>query len=128
MESETMHDFGAGAVAAHRHVNGSGWVADTARVADTAYVGENAVVFENAEVSGKTWVCGNAMVSGDAVGNGNIVMSATALTERSGAEFVALRALADLVRRRCEEAVPEWAPELRAALARVDLEVDRAHR
>jgi len=36
------------------------------------------------------------------------------------AELVALRALAELVRRRGEEAVPEWAPDLRAALARVD--------
>lgn len=35
-------------------------------------------------------------------------------------EVQALRAVADVARARCRDAVPEWAPELRAALAAVD--------
>jgi hypothetical protein len=36
-----MYNFGDGhgPVAAHRHANGGGWVADTATVSDSAYVG-----------------------------------------------------------------------------------------
>ena len=40
----TMFDFGFGEVPAHQHVNGGGWVADTAYVDGTAYVGPNAEV------------------------------------------------------------------------------------
>jgi hypothetical protein len=37
----TMFDFqdGIGPVPAHRHINGGGWVANTAFVAETAFVG-----------------------------------------------------------------------------------------
>ena len=53
-------DFGSGLVAAHKHSNGGGWVADTAFVADSAFVGEFAEVYENARVSdavtGGDWV------------------------------------------------------------------------
>ena len=48
----TTFDFGDGPVAAHRHPNGGGWVADTASVADTAFVGPDARVYGNALVSG----------------------------------------------------------------------------
>ena len=50
----TKHDFknGKGLVPAHRHSNGGGWVADTARVSDSVYVGEFARVFGNADVFG----------------------------------------------------------------------------
>ena len=51
-------DFGDGPVAAHKHVNGGGWVSDTATVADSAYVGLHATVSEYAEVSGKSRVFG----------------------------------------------------------------------
>ena len=57
----TTFDFGDGPVAAHRHPNGGGWVADTASVADTAFVGPDA------RVSGSAHVSGDAMVSGDTV-------------------------------------------------------------
>ena len=56
----------------HQHLNGGGWVANTAKVADTAYIGSNAQVYGNAQVSGnarvydKARVFGNAQVSGDA--------------------------------------------------------------
>ena len=56
------HDFrdGRGAVPAHQHPNGGGWVAGTAHVAASAYIGPSA------RVSGNAWVSGNAQVSGNA--------------------------------------------------------------
>ena len=71
-------DFGNGLVAAHRHENGGGWVADTATVEKTACVSGDAwvsgnarvygdaKVYGNAQVSGNAWVYGNARVYGDA--------------------------------------------------------------
>jgi acyl-[acyl carrier protein]--UDP-N-acetylglucosamine O-acyltransferase len=64
------HDFkdGRGRVFAHKHVNGHGWVEDTAKVADTVYVGKLAAVFNNAVVENevvirdRAKVCGNAYV------------------------------------------------------------------
>ena len=50
----------------HQHLNGGGWVANTAKVADTAYIGSNAQVYGNAQVSGNARVYGNAQVSGNA--------------------------------------------------------------
>ena len=47
---------GKGPVAAHKHPNGGGWVADSASVAPTAYVGPYANVYGNARVSGDAWV------------------------------------------------------------------------
>lgn len=41
---EPTHDFGDCPVPAHRHGNGGGWVAETARVDETAYVGRAADV------------------------------------------------------------------------------------
>jgi hypothetical protein len=61
-----------GPVLAHRHMNGGGWVANTAMVADSAFVGRLACVFdrarviENASVDGTAWVLGDATVEGDA--------------------------------------------------------------
>lgn len=56
--SSTLHNFedGAGPVPAHQHVNGGGWVADTAHVDDTAYVGPYACVSGSARVYGKARV------------------------------------------------------------------------
>ena len=59
--SEDTCDFGYGPVPAHRHPNGGGWVANTARVDGSAFVGGNAQVFGDAQVSG------NARVFGDLV-------------------------------------------------------------
>jgi hypothetical protein len=75
----------------HRHANGGGFVADSARVAATAYVGPNAMVLDgarveenacihefavvygpetvirgNAKIGGKAWVFGDIIVSGNA--------------------------------------------------------------
>jgi hypothetical protein len=46
----TTFDFGdgKGPVSAHQHVNGGGWIANTATVADTACIGPNAKVYGNA--------------------------------------------------------------------------------
>jgi NDP-sugar pyrophosphorylase family protein len=69
------HDFkdGMGRVPAKRHVNGRGWVAQTAVVEDSVYVGPRCEVFENAYISGKVRlegkarVCGKATISGHAI-------------------------------------------------------------
>jgi len=58
--------YGGGPVPAHRHLNGGGWVADSANVADSARVSGSAQVFGNAVVSGYAVVSGNARVFGDA--------------------------------------------------------------
>jgi len=86
----------------HRHPNGGGFVAETARVASTAYVGPNAMVLDgarvedhacikdfavvlgpktvvsgNAKIAGKAWVCGDLEVSG----NARILEAATVTTD-----------------------------------------------
>ena len=60
----TTFDFddGKGPVPAHKHPNGGGWVADTAKVAKTAYVGAEARVYGNAMVFGNARVYGDARV------------------------------------------------------------------
>lgn len=62
------YDFGdgKGPVPAHRHVNGNGWIANTAKVAETARVGQNATVFGNACVSDQARIRGRARVFGNA--------------------------------------------------------------
>jgi len=71
IKDNNIFDFGDGLVAAHKHVNGGGWVADTATVADSAYVGQHATVSGDAEVSGKAKVSDYAYVFGDARVFGN---------------------------------------------------------
>ena len=58
----TIFDFGNGNVPAHRHVNGGGWVADTAKVTKTSFVGPDAKVFDNAHIIGNARISGNAKV------------------------------------------------------------------
>ena len=64
--SETF-DFGDGPVPAHRHVNGEGWVADTAEVSKMAQVSENARVYDRAIVRHGAAVLGSAKVYGQAL-------------------------------------------------------------
>lgn len=69
----SKHDFkdGLGRVFAHRHVNGNGWVADTAKVADSVVVSKFAQVYHHAIVEGRgeirdrAHVCGNAHLTGN---------------------------------------------------------------
>lgn len=96
-----LHDFndGAGLVPARRHINGNGWVANTARVDDTAYIGRNAKIFdyavirdnavidEEAEISGYAVIRDNAHVKGKAVIRGTAVLKDNA--EISGQVFIA---------------------------------------
>lgn len=65
----SKHDFkdGRGRVFAHRHVNGNGWVADTAKVADSVLVSKWAQVYHNASVEGRASVMGRAHVCGNAI-------------------------------------------------------------
>jgi acyl-[acyl carrier protein]--UDP-N-acetylglucosamine O-acyltransferase len=80
------HDFkdGMGRVPAKRHVNGRGWVAQTAVVEDSVYVGPQCKVFENAYLSGKVKlegkarVCGRATISGHAIIKQNAFVSGKA--------------------------------------------------
>jgi len=62
----TKFDFndGNGLVPAHQHINGGGWVADSASVSDTAYIGPNARVCGNALVLFDAQVGGYAVVQG----------------------------------------------------------------
>jgi carbonic anhydrase/acetyltransferase-like protein (isoleucine patch superfamily) len=82
---------GKGAVPAHRHTNGGGWVADTAYVSANAYVGPDAKVFdsarvvryarvsENARVFGNAKVFGSAQASGGAQVSGYVQVFDTAI-------------------------------------------------
>lgn len=67
-------DFGDGngPVPAHRHSNGGGWVAETARVGNTAYVGPDARVTGGTVSDGAT-VSGNALVTGGTVSGAAVV-------------------------------------------------------
>ena len=40
----------------HQHLNGGGWVQDTAKVDASAYVNVDCLVIGNARVSGDAWV------------------------------------------------------------------------
>jgi len=63
---ESTHDFGDGPVPAHRHSNGGGWVAETARVDEFSYVGYNAAVFDRAIVTDGAIITDHAEVRDDA--------------------------------------------------------------
>ena len=67
-----------GPVAAHKHPNGGGWVANTATVAETAYVGPKAKVYGNAEVIGNAQISDNAQVRDNARVYGNASASGNA--------------------------------------------------
>jgi UDP-3-O-[3-hydroxymyristoyl] glucosamine N-acyltransferase len=57
---------GNGPVPAHKHPNGGGWVADTAKVDETAFVGRDAMVYGDAMVYDNARVYGDARVHSDA--------------------------------------------------------------
>ncbi len=82
-EQSTSYDFedGEGPVAAHRHPNGGGWVADTATVAESAFVGPTAVVFDAARVLDYATVADTAWVHGVALVSGHARLGGDALVE-----------------------------------------------
>ncbi|MBI4057583.1 MAG: hypothetical protein HY399_08570 [Elusimicrobia bacterium] len=61
---DALHDFGdgRGAVPAHQHKNGGGWVENTAQVEESVYVGPQAQVYGTAEVIGGTVVQDRAQI------------------------------------------------------------------
>ncbi len=65
------HDFqdGLGRVFAHRHANGGGWVADTAKVDEKVFVSKRAAIYHHAVVSGHVIVQNSAQVCGAATVN-----------------------------------------------------------
>lgn len=67
------HNFkdGCGVVLAHKHSNGGGWVADTARVDETCVVESRAQVYHTAQIRGYVVVANYAQVCGRAKVNGN---------------------------------------------------------
>jgi ribosomal protein S27AE len=80
---DATHDFGdgSGSVPAHRHVNGGGWVANTATVSRTAFVGPEAAVFESSKVLGKASVIDRAQVRGRSEISGNARVSGNAVID-----------------------------------------------
>lgn len=70
------HDFkdGQGRVFAHRHDNGNGWVADTAKVDDNVYIGPRCSVFNFARVSDRVRLEGRARIAGHSCVSGNVVL------------------------------------------------------
>ena len=58
------YDFGSGPVPAHKHVNGGGWVADTASVEEGCFIGYDAKVYDHGKVYGHGQVCGHGQVYG----------------------------------------------------------------
>jgi carbonic anhydrase/acetyltransferase-like protein (isoleucine patch superfamily) len=62
----------------HKHCNGHGWVANTARVADSVFVGPHALVYGQAELRDRVCVVDSAQVSGHAVLSGDVIVSGNA--------------------------------------------------
>ncbi len=67
-------DFGNGPVPARQHVNGKGWVANTAFVENSAFVGQDAKVCDAAEVTANARVTGQSIISGDAIVTDNALV------------------------------------------------------
>ena len=61
-------------VDAHRHPNGGGWIANTAKVATSVYVAANSEVFGHAEINGHTIIRGRCRVFGNARIDGDITL------------------------------------------------------
>lgn len=74
------HDFkdGNGRVFAHRHDNGNGWVADTAKVNESVYVGPRSEIFNFARVSGGCRLEGLSRIYGHAEVSGSVILKKTA--------------------------------------------------
>ncbi|OGR71581.1 MAG: hypothetical protein A2X40_05060 [Elusimicrobia bacterium GWC2_65_9] len=79
-----LFDFGdgRGAVPAHPHSRGGGWVADSAKVAFIVWVERDAVVCGMADVSGHVRLLGRARACGNARISGNdVIISGDAVIE-----------------------------------------------
>lgn len=83
------HDFkdGLGRVFAHKHDNGGGWVADTAKVAESARVTRNAQVSGFARVDDTCQIEGRALVTGHARLSGNVRVQQNAVVNGAARLF-----------------------------------------
>ena len=59
----------------HKHANGGGYVANTAKVDPSVFVGQHALVYGQAEITGKVRVTGLAQVSGHVKLSGDVVVA-----------------------------------------------------
>ena len=59
-------NFGNGPVPAHKHKNGGGWVADSARVDESVFIGPNARVYDQAQVLNGAFIFNRVRVYGHA--------------------------------------------------------------
>ena len=95
----------------HQHLNGGGWVQDTATVAETAHVGERAIVYDNARVFYRARVYGNARVCGNAWINarvcGDVSIPITPLCIQ-GTKYPIAWVGGDLVRSGCITKPIQW--------------------
>jgi UDP-3-O-[3-hydroxymyristoyl] glucosamine N-acyltransferase len=62
----------------HKHRNGGGWVANTARVEDSVFISPHALVYGKAEILDRVRVIDSAQVSGSAKLSGDVVVSGNA--------------------------------------------------
>lgn len=60
----------------HKHVNGGGYVANTARVANTVYVGPHALIYQFVELSDTVCVLDSAQISGHVKLSGDVIVRA----------------------------------------------------
>jgi carbonic anhydrase/acetyltransferase-like protein (isoleucine patch superfamily) len=67
-------DGGRLRVEAHRHPNGGGWVANTAKVDPAVYVSASSEVFDKAEIRGHVIIKGRCRVFGHAKIDGNVTL------------------------------------------------------
>lgn len=69
ISQKKIYDFknGSGPVPAHQHVNGGGWVADTASADATVYIGPLAMVHGFASIRDYAYIDGQADIAGYAI-------------------------------------------------------------
>lgn len=67
----TQYDFGKGIEPAHRHPNGSGIVADTAKISRNVFVGEDCLISGNVVIMGHVIITDGSEVLGSVHINGS---------------------------------------------------------
>ena len=73
-KASTTHNFGYGEIPAHKHPNGGGWVADTARVPDTLHVPETASIGDSASIGYRASIGNRASIGyGASIGEKELV-------------------------------------------------------
>lgn len=85
MEGAGIRQHSNGTGIGHYHVNGGGFVAETATVADSVYVGPDAMVTGWANVSGNAVIKDYAVVTGSASVSGNAVIGGHAVIAENAA-------------------------------------------